>query len=86
VGLYCDFLAQQEQSTTNMLGPMLKQLVTRGGIPRHIREDFQKAKKEFGGRGPRLPDIIDMLKKTIKSLPPLFICIDAVDESTPKHR
>ena len=70
----------------NMLGAMLKQLVTRGGIPRHIREAFQKAKKEFGGRGSRLPDIVDMLKKTIKSLPRLFICIDAVDESNPKHR
>ena len=86
VGLYCDFHSQQEQSTTNMLGAMLKQLASGGKIPEHTREAFRKAKKDFGGRGPRLPDMVDMLKKAIKSLPRLFICIDALDECTPKHR
>ena len=86
MGLYCDFLAQQEQSTTNMLGAMLKQLASRGGIPRHIQEAFQKARREFGGRGLRISDMVEILKKTIAPLPRLFICIDAVDESTPKHR
>ena len=86
MGLYCDFLAQQEQSTTNMLGAILKQLVSRGRIPEHTRKVFQKAKKVFGGRGPRLPDMVDMLKKTTTSLPRLFIWIDALDKCTPKHR
>ena len=86
MGLYCDFHAQQEQSTTNMLGAMLKQLASRGGIPEHTREAFQEAKKEFGGRGLRLPDMVDVLKKAITSLPRLFICIDALDECAPKHR
>ena len=40
VGQYCNFLTQQEQSTVNMLGPMLKQLARRGGIPEQIREAF----------------------------------------------
>ena len=65
---------------------MLKQLVSRGGIPEHIREAFQKAKKNFGGQGLLLPDMVDILKKTITSLPRVFICIDALDESPPKHR
>ena len=86
VGLYCDFLSQQEQSATNMLGSMLKQLARRGGIPEQIREAFQKAKKEFGGRSLLLPGMVDILKKTITSLPRLFICIDALDECIPKHR
>ena len=86
VGLYCDFLAQEEQSTANMLGAMVKQLANRGGIPKHTREAFQKAKKEFGGRGLRLLDMIDILKKAITSLPRLFICIDGLDECTTKHR
>ena len=86
VGLYCDFHSQQEQSTTNMLGAMLKQLASRGGIPEHTRKAFQGAKKEFGGRGLQLPDMVNTLKKTISSLPRLFICIDALDECTPKHR
>ena len=86
VGLYCDFHAQQEQSATSMLGAILKQLVSRGRIPEHIRQAFQKAKKEFGGRGLRLPDLVEIMKKAVTALPWVFICIDAVDESTPKHR
>ena len=86
VGLYCDFRAQQEQSTTNMLGAILKQLSGRGGILRHIREAFQKSKKEFSGRLPRLPDMVEILKKTIISLRRIYVCIDALDESAPGHR
>ena len=69
-----------------MLGAILKQLVTRGGISEYIREEFREAKKEFGGRGLRVPDMVKILKGTITSLPRVFICIDALDESTPKHR
>ena len=86
VGLYCDFLAQQEQSATSMLGAILKQVVGRGGIPEHIRDAFQKAKREFSSPGLRLPDLVEILKKTITSLQRIFICIDALDESAPKHR
>ena len=86
VGLYCDFLAQQEQSTASMLGAILKQLASRGGIPEHIRQAFQKAKKEFGGRGLRLPDLVGILRRTIAPLERVFICIDALDESAPKYR
>ena len=86
MGLYCDFLTRHEQSTANILGSMLKQLARRGGIPEQIREAFQKARKEFGGRGLLLPGIVDILKKTITSLPRLFICIDALDECIPRHR
>ena len=86
VGLYCDFLAQQEQSAASILGAILKQLVSRGGIPKHIREAFRKAKKEFGGRGLRLPDLVGLLRRTIAPLEQVFICIDALDESAPKPR
>ena len=46
-----------------MLGAILKQLVSRGGIQEHIREAFQKAKGEFGGRGLRIPDMVEFLKR-----------------------
>jgi len=65
---------------------MLKQLSCRDGIPEQIRKAFQKAKKEFGGRGLLLPCMVDILKKIITSLPRLYICIDALDECTLKHR
>ena len=83
--LYCDFLAQQEQTTTNMMGAILKQLVGRGDIPEHVRQAFQDGKREVGGRRPLLADLMRMLKITIASLPPVFICIDALDECLPKN-
>jgi len=69
-----------------MFGAMLKQLASRGGISKLTREAFQNAKKEFGGRGLQLPEMLNILKKTFASLPRLFICIDALDECTPKDR
>ena len=81
---YCDFLSQQEQTINNIVGAILKQLVGRIGIGKNLREVFQKAKKEVGGRGPRLVDLMGMLKTAIASLPRVFICVDALDECLPK--
>ena len=83
--LYCDFLTQQEQTITNMMGAILKQLVGRGGIPENVREAFREGKKEIGGRGLRLADVMRMLGIAIASLPQVFICIDALDECLPKN-
>ena len=68
-----------------MIGAILKQLVGRGDIPDYVREAFQAAKRNFGGRGPELPDLMRMLKIAIASLPQVFICLDALDEFLPKH-
>ena len=85
VGLYCDFLSQQEQTITNIMGAILKQLVGRGGITDYLRAAFQKGQKEFGGRGLQLADLMGMLKIAIASIPQVFICLDALDECLPKH-
>ena len=84
-GLYCDFLSQQEQTVNNVIGAILKQIVGRGEITEDLRKAFQKGKKEFGGRGPRLADLMGMLRTAIASLPRVFICVDALDEYLPKH-
>ena len=83
-GLYCDFLSQQEQTIANIMGAILKQLAGRGSIPNHLREPFQAAKLEFGGRGLRPADLMGMLRIALASLPQVFICIDALDECLPK--
>jgi len=83
--LYCDFLAQQEQTITGMMGAILKQLVGKGDIPIYLRQAFQQGKQEIGGRGLLLADLMRMLKMTIASLPQVYICIDALDEFLPKH-
>ena len=84
-GLYCDLLSQQEQTITNIMGTILKELAGRGSIPNYLREAFQKGKAEFGGRGPRLAEMIRMLKIAIASLSQVVIYIDALDECLLKY-
>ena len=84
-GFYCDFLAQKEQTITNLMGAILKQLVNRGGIPGGVKNAFKKAKEEFGGRGPLLGDLVEMLGITMALRPRVCICIDALDECLQKH-
>ena len=81
---YCDFRDQREQTTTNIVGAILKQLVVRGKVLEGVQEAFQKAKND-GGRGLRLPDMVQMLKQAVTALPKVFICIDALDECLPQH-
>jgi len=85
-GLYCDYLDRKEQTTSNMLGAMLKQLVGRGAIPEDIRRAFEDAKEHFGGVGPRVPELLQMLKAVIAQRQRVVICIDGLDESLAPHR
>ena len=57
-GLYCDYLDRNEQTTSGMLGAMLKQLVGGGDIPEGVRKAFEGGKKHFGGVGPEVPDLL----------------------------
>ena len=52
--LYCDFPAQKQQTISNMIGAILKQLVSTGEVPVYLREALQEGKREFGDRGPLL--------------------------------
>ena len=81
--LYCDFLAHQEQSATAMLGAILRQLVSIGEMPENIRQRFRK---RFSDRCLRSLDMVIMLKTAISFLSTIYICIDALDECTPKSR
>ena len=83
---HVDFAAREEQSPTNILGSLLKQIV--GGlerIPDEINRTFQDHKKMIGGRGLRVPEIVKLLQ-TVTSLQPTFICVDALDECVEGHR
>ena len=82
---YCDFRDRREQTTTNILGAILKQLLVTAEMLEHVQSAFQKAKTEAGGRSLRLPDMVQMLKQAIAILPQVFIFIDALDECLPNH-
>ena len=77
--LYIDYLDQEEQTVTNMMGAILKQLVGGREISKEIEEAFRR------GRRPLLADLIRMLKSTMASLLPVFICIDGIDECLSKN-
>jgi len=77
---YFDFAARKEQSATNMLGSLLKQMISgMERIPEEISRAFREQKKAIGGCGPQLVDIVNMLQALMSSQP-TFICIDALDE------
>ena len=83
---YFDFAAQKEQSITNVLGSLLKQVV--GGlekIPAKIVEAFRDQGKVIGGRKLELGEIVEALQD-ISSSRPTFICIDALDECVAEYQ
>jgi len=83
---YYDFASREAQSPTNMLGSLLKQLLSGlGAIPVEIMQKFRDQKKAIGGRRLRLLDIVKMCL-AVTSLQRTFICVDALDECVPGHR
>jgi len=83
---YFDFSARKEQSVTNMMGSLLKQII--GGlekIPEEISDAFREQKMAVGGRGLLLPNIVKMLQTVTLPLR-TFVCIDALDECAVMHR
>jgi len=83
---YFDFAAQKEQTTANMLGALLKQLVCAlEETPEEISRAYRDQRSAVGGRGPLLSDIVKMME-TASCKKRTFICIDALDECVAGHR
>jgi len=83
---YLDFAARKEQSVANILGSLLRQVVSgMEKVPEEITRALEEQKSENAGRGPQLPDIIRTLQ-TITSSLRTFICIDALDECDVANR
>jgi len=58
---YVDFAAREEQTPTNILGSLLKQIVAGlEKVPDGISRKFQDYKKVIGGRGLRVAEIVKM--------------------------
>ena len=83
---YFDFTAQKDQSPTNILSSLLKQVV--GGlenIPAKIAQVFRDLEKVIGGRKLGLGEIVKMLQDTSSSRR-TFICIDVLDECVAEYK
>ena len=83
---YFDFAARNEQSPVNVLGSLLRQLVSgEEEIPETIAKEFRKEKFSIGGRGLQISGILKMFQ-TIAATRRTFICVDALDECVPEYR
>ena len=83
---YFDFATREEQSPTDMLGSLLKQIVSGlTEIPGEVVKEYYRHKRVAGGRRPRLSEIQTMLQ-TVSTSQRTFICVDALDECVAKHR
>ena len=80
-GLYCNCLDRNEQTTSNVLEAMLKQLIGSGIISDDIRKAFEDLKRNFGGVHPEVPEVLRILKTAIGQRRRVVICIDGLDES-----
>jgi len=83
---YFDFAAQKGQTSTSMLGALLRQVVDGlEEVPEEIAQAYEYQKRAIGERGPQLSKIVKMLQITSSGRRTL-ICIDALDECVEKHR
>ena len=83
---YFDFAARSEQSPVNMLGSLLRQLVSGGReIPDAIADDFRKEKKAIGGKALQVSGILKMFR-IIAATRRIIICVDALDECATEDR
>ena len=86
VCFYFDFAARNEQSPANILGSLLRQLVSgEGEIPEAIARDFRNDKRAIGGRGLQVSGIVKIFQ-AITATRRTFICVDALDECVPEYR
>ena len=79
--LYCDYRGQKEQTAEVMIGSLLKQFL-RGlpEIPVIIRQAFQAARTQLGGRELELAELVGLFPAVLRRFKEVFICVDALDE------
>ena len=86
VCFYFDYAARNEQSPANILGALLRQLISgEGEIPEEIAQEFRNDKRAIGGRGLQVSGALKMFQ-AIGATRRIFICVDALDECVPEYR
>ena len=84
---YSDSHPPYELSPTELLGALFKQAVgPLEPVPEEIQTAFEKSKRGVGARKLRLPDLLEVMAKSLVCLRTVFLCIDALDEFPADHR
>jgi len=73
---------RKDQSAVNIIGSLLWQIALGavGGVG-EVKNAFEKSTQ-----GLRLPEMLELFVKIIRSLERVYICADAMDELLPQHR
>ena len=76
---YCDDAVERSLDATNILGTLIKQLLSKGPIPSDVEDKIQ----EYYEDGSRIPDVTEMasiLDSVSRPLSRIFLVIDGLDE------
>ena len=77
--VYCDYRDQKEQTTENILGAVLKQLLRLlHNIPETISELYEKRVTQE--KSLSSADAIDILRHACAQFSKVYVCLDALDE------
>jgi len=72
---YVDFAAREEQCPTNILGSLLRQIVSGlEKIPDEMSRAFRDHKKVIGGRGLRVQELVKMLQDVVSLAADIHMC------------
>ncbi|KAJ7580023.1 hypothetical protein C8J56DRAFT_274507 [Mycena floridula] len=83
VCIYCDYTQQNDQTPTQLLGSILKQLVEpRESISHHLLSLHRTCMSQK--RHPTIPELMDALRQEIPSYSSVYIVGDALDECSNK--
>ncbi|KAI5814639.1 hypothetical protein BZA77DRAFT_356429 [Pyronema omphalodes] len=86
--LYCDYQDDKAQTTVNMIGVLLKQVITRlnksGSLPLNTITTLREYLNEH--KNVDLLEACRLLGETAKQLRRFYVCIDALDECNEEHR
>lgn len=81
---YCDYQDNQQQTTENIIGGLLKQALSIAKFPEDVIHSILDTKKER--KKSELEDIIQCLSTTLRKFKKTYVCIDALDECNKEHR
>ncbi|KAJ6264531.1 ankyrin repeat [Drechslerella dactyloides] len=79
--IYCNFKRKDEQTISNMLASLLKQLARRySSLPKIIKEMYDRHTHKGNNARPQRDEIFDALRSMVAMFSRVFIVIDALDE------
>jgi hypothetical protein len=88
VCLYCDYRDDKNQTSVNMIGVLLKQVIATLNESGLLPRDTISALRQHLNRQKHvdLQEACRLLAETVKQLQKFYVCIDALDECNVHHR